>query len=523
VKSRAVWFALALLGAGCLVQIVAGYAHWGPALSAWGTDDAYISYRYAANLVAGHGLVYNAGEAVEGYSNLLYVLVMAALLQLVPRELAYVAATVLNLACAGAALAVFARLARRRLGQLAGPAMLAFAACPPIWAWCASGMEAIPMLLLLLIVWDRLDGGASGGPLGLLLALALLVLTRADGFVYAGAVVAYLLATRDDRGAVRAGLVVLVVLGAHFAWRYGTYGDLLPNTYYVKVSGTWWVRARASVGAGLDLAWRSGLWPHLLAVIAAMGAALRARRPWTVLVERKLGFPVLLLGTTAAYWVFIGGDHFLERFWLVLVPMGAFAVVRAAEPLRSRRVAVALLASMTLVQLTPLLADSRFRYTTAKYDAWIELGSFLGTRHADALLAIDAAGKVPYFSRLRVIDMLGLNDRHIAQLPARGFAFGHNKYDADYVLGQRPDLIAAWIEPDLDLGWGLDRVRYEAAGYEIRYLVNTSPHSRDENILDVGGRSTAAEVTAWILDGYRYGVLERRGASRPVAASGPFR
>lgn len=34
-------------------------------------DDAYISYRYALNLVAGHGLVYNPGEYVEGYTNLL--------------------------------------------------------------------------------------------------------------------------------------------------------------------------------------------------------------------------------------------------------------------------------------------------------------------------------------------------------------------------------------------------------------------------------------------------------------------
>ena len=43
-------------------------------------DDAFISFRYARNLVEGQGLVYNPGERIEGYSNFLWVLVEAALL-----------------------------------------------------------------------------------------------------------------------------------------------------------------------------------------------------------------------------------------------------------------------------------------------------------------------------------------------------------------------------------------------------------------------------------------------------------
>src|SRR5688500_13130256 len=39
--------------------------------AAWICDDAYISYRYAHNLLAGLGLVFNAGERVEGYTNFL--------------------------------------------------------------------------------------------------------------------------------------------------------------------------------------------------------------------------------------------------------------------------------------------------------------------------------------------------------------------------------------------------------------------------------------------------------------------
>ena len=37
-------------------------------------DDAFISYRYVANYLDGHGLVFNEGERVEGYTNFGWVL-----------------------------------------------------------------------------------------------------------------------------------------------------------------------------------------------------------------------------------------------------------------------------------------------------------------------------------------------------------------------------------------------------------------------------------------------------------------
>jgi len=45
-------------------------------------EDAFISIRYAQNLVDGHGLVYNAGERVEGYTNFLWTLLLAGGLKL---------------------------------------------------------------------------------------------------------------------------------------------------------------------------------------------------------------------------------------------------------------------------------------------------------------------------------------------------------------------------------------------------------------------------------------------------------
>src|SRR5690242_18166607 len=41
-------------------------------------DDAFISFRYVRNLLDGHGLVWNVGERVEGYTNFLWVMLVAA-------------------------------------------------------------------------------------------------------------------------------------------------------------------------------------------------------------------------------------------------------------------------------------------------------------------------------------------------------------------------------------------------------------------------------------------------------------
>ena len=42
-------------------------------------DDAYISFRYARHLADGHGLVWNVGERVEGYTNFLWTLLLGLL------------------------------------------------------------------------------------------------------------------------------------------------------------------------------------------------------------------------------------------------------------------------------------------------------------------------------------------------------------------------------------------------------------------------------------------------------------
>jgi hypothetical protein len=71
------------------------------------------------------------------------------------------------------------------------------------------------------------------------------------------------------------------------------------------------------------------------------------------------------------------------------------------------------------------------------------VGRWLRAAFADSTwVATNAAGCLPYSSRLPTIDMLGLTDAHIARArPDRRQWLGHERGDGAYVLSRRPDVI----------------------------------------------------------------------------------
>jgi hypothetical protein len=169
-----------------------------------------------------------------------------------------------------------------------------------------------------------------------------------------------------------------------------------------------------------------------------------------------------------------------------------------------------------------------FRTPLPKVDGWKETGLFLRRNYPDVTIAVDAAGKIPYFSGLPTIDMLGLCDTHIAHLPATKYVAGHSKHDADWVLGKRPDIIASWVATaDLDLFWGMTRRKYTRAGYEVAYLVgvkrSASPTEREIEITNVLDCSRE-DIIAKVQGGHRYALLLRvdRHAARGTPRRGPF-
>ena len=309
----------AMLAAGLVASLTALLLH------AWRhlflTDDAFISFRYAQNLAHGHGLVFNPGfEAVEGYSNFLYVIVLAAFAALgIPPDLM---AHVLSMAATVALWAMMAVFALQRLGSrsrtwVALVPLLLLAATRSIAVWSSSGLEtrwfealAVGGLLRLVVEVEADVEGRSRRTIATWL-FALASLTRPDGLLVCLATfgaATFFRAWRRSLDARRFAFDVLpgiALIGGHLLWRHAYYGDWLPNTYYVKVDGRMWWGMGLQYVTAFALEYAAYLWVPLLAL-----AVLRHRRRGTVtvpLLAAAFVVPHLL------YVVAIGGDHFEYR------------------------------------------------------------------------------------------------------------------------------------------------------------------------------------------------------------------
>jgi hypothetical protein len=421
-------------------------------LGFWLLDDAFISLRYARHLVEGHGLVFNVGERVEGYTNFLWTLLLAAGLALGadPLTFAVLLSGVLGAALVGLSVLLAARLV------------------PPGWAWAAGVLVALSSPVLLYSVRGSGMETALFAVLGLAVLLAalarrwlwagllaaLLLLTRPDGLLLAGAAGVYALWTGGRGGALRYGGVLVALYVPYYAWRWAYYGYPLPNTFYAKVGGTaaQAVRGLEYVAAFardemLLLAGAGGL---LLGLLATRGRPEPEAR-------RVL---VLLLGAAAltlAYVVAVGGDWMPgARFLVSLVPLLAVLCVWGlwAAAARWRRWAggawagvglLALLLALRLPQTTSYHPDSPIWHELLNVRRYREIGRWLHLHTPpDTLIVAEAAGALPYYAARPTIDVLGLNDEHIAHQPGANLGqakAGHEKTDPAYVLARRPHII----------------------------------------------------------------------------------
>ena len=238
-----------------------------------GVDDAYISYRYALNLFEGHGLVYNVGERVEGYTNLLYVLLMSLGLFFFKASDLHTFSFLVNTACVVPALLLYTARLREEYGEAAALAgAVVFCANMSLMYWTSSGMETIVVFLFQLILWIYVEkvrnAPSQRSPLIVLCGATMVcVLLRADGFAAPALAVAYLILNGKWKPAsILAGVLVASTAGLT-AWRYEYYGYPFPNTYYAKVDGPLFERSLMAMKLLLKFSFTTGLILHIAALI----------------------------------------------------------------------------------------------------------------------------------------------------------------------------------------------------------------------------------------------------------------
>lgn len=443
------------------VCILLGLTFWAfhPSL----VDDAFISFRYALNLVEGRGLVYNPGENVEGYTNLLWTLIAAGGLALgfEPENFSGLvgwSATILTLCLS-------VRLARRVLPTGAGRtwvygAPVLIAACPAIGYWAGAGLEAPLFCLLWVASRERLASHFTGGPWWpLAVSLVLLPLCRPDGLipVVLGLGVWLFRARRSGLSGPWLGTLAIVVASgtAYALWKLAYYGEILPNTFAAKVSGPLFAPGLQQVASfALAAPW---VVPGLLGSVFLIWGNRPEPENKTDAEIRKDLCRLLSLDcwVMGLYVVSVGGDAMpFFRFFVPLVPLLAVLTVVTASRIasslgpRSRRTIPILLCLLGVAGFAGGFGGIQAA-NAIQANRIVEIGRLVGRLlhdqlPGDAVVATNTAGAIAYYSERTVVDSLGLNDRHIARATVpegSHLNLGHSRGDGAYVLMRDPDVV----------------------------------------------------------------------------------
>jgi len=403
-------------------------------------DDAFISYRYARNLAAGHGLVFNPAQRVEGYTNLLWTLLLSAAirLNLDPDAIAKGLGTLGGLGVIAATCFLSRQLQPEDRRQPCIATWLV-ATSAPILSFSVSGMEtsvfvALILLGLALVVHEEQAGSQipwSG------MAFGICALLRPETVMYVGVTTIGLgLGALSRRSLVRLGAFAVPALGQAI-WRYSYYSEWLPNTFVAKTAGL----TQASGGLLYLRAYADS--SRCVVALSLIGLGLLAVR------RGRAGAGVVLpAAATVVYVVLIGGDWMPNfRFLAALDPLlfiaadHAFATVVPSLKLPRKQLATVVVVALMILAFERYRVVARSRrhidaeraLTNAIY---VPTARWLRRQHP-GLVAVGDIGRIGWVSDFPVLDLYGLVDPFVARLPGVDRA----KFGAGYrehVLGSRP-------------------------------------------------------------------------------------
>lgn len=469
-----------------LIVFTLGCYYYYPFLS----DDSLISLRYAQRFINGKGLTWNDGHPVEGYSNLLWILIISLLGKLGMNLI--LAARILGIACSIGTFAVISSYfkAKNIKKEYVFLAVFLLVTTPCFTVWAIGGLEQplyIFLLTLTLTEVSKIVNDRSRTIYLLPLWLGLLAITRPDGFLFTILTTIFLLFVfrKNRKDLIKVTLVVLVpslFLLGQLIFRYNFYGELVPNTALVKVKVT------------LHHALRGGFYVFKAFFGTLLLSSLGLCCLFYLVYKNKnlFGFYLLLnVAAWTAYVVTVGGDIFpaFRHYYVVLI-IFVFAIIFGLNEMQfsfktksSKTGFIVILLLNPFIQL--LIPDNQNAIDERWEFRGMKLGETLKTTFPkNTIIAVTAAGCIPYSSELPTIDMLGLNDYYTPRHPPKNFGSGmlaHELGDANYVLGRNPDVIIYHMGavPRFNVG---DQMKINPVFID-NYVEVLARQSNDEHIL----------------------------------------
>ena len=446
-------------------------------------DDSYIAFRYAQNLAKGLGLVFNAGQKVEGYTGFLWIFLLAGGTRLTsdPILMSKVFGLLFNLSTL---LAVYflCRLVATDKIPMYGFALALTASNMHFIVGSVSGLET--PLFTSLLCWSLLaylqairaadPRGQAGWCAGASLLFALLVLTRPDGILTYFLLWCYAAwrFRKQPRNIVLFTAPLLLVYTPYFLWRWHYYGFFFPNTFYVKRGGTLALFAKGAIQTGKFFGYQTGGW--FLSGLVGLAVFLFPAAETSVLglaIASRVIFDLWSGGVTPGEFRFLVSA--LPLIWILteralVGGLGAFGT----EP-PSLRLLAGTCALLVVAQIASFRHARRENIGPVEIGmehAHIAVGKWLGARSSPtATIAVGDIGAIGFWSHANILDLDGLTDTHISHLPGSL----SDKKDSQYVLRQAPDFIVlrtSRCRPELqDVSFGTDKAVYSDPQFKRDY------------------------------------------------------
>lgn len=421
----------------------------------WAYDDPFITYRYAVNIWAGNGFVYNLGEHVLSTTTPLFAVLLASL-SWIWSDLPKLAVFVGSASLAASALVLFQLASVQHTPIIGWVCLLFYPTFPLILQTLGSETPLYVLLVLgsMLTIQQKrysLTGLLSG----------LVVLTRPDGLLVPFLLVVYFLVFNLRRQPIPWKAVFILVainlVWFGFAWLY--FGSPLPVTLAAKQhQGMMAISERFLPGILTVIKWYAPSWGYrIAAVLIGIGAlyTLKERR-WLLVLTWTLAYFVAyaLLGVSRYYWYYaplvpgivilmgagingVWGTIVKNKGWRLFVPCGLLLSV---------------FIFLTFTQLTQF-----FKFQSAldvRIPVYKEVGLWLAENTAtNASVGVLEVGAIGYYSRRKMIDFAGLIQPDVARQLTRDTTYEDSAIYA--ISTYKPDYIAlnSGIFPKLRAGF----------------------------------------------------------------------
>jgi tetratricopeptide (TPR) repeat protein len=422
-------------------------------------DDAFISYRYVKNFVNGHGLVFNPGEKVEGYTNFLWIILLSIFARFGLDII--VVSKILGIASGCITLFLLYKISvlvfQKENRSTSSPQSWFFALFPSFLLasnsafayWSISGLETVFFLMaILLSVYFYLSISNFINQRLATLFGALSTLIRPEGVLIFLIIMLHKLFFKKDKLKdcllSLAGFIALLLPFLIFKIVY--YGDILPNSFYAKTGFS-----LEYIKSGLEYFWlflrHYALWGILYLLPILFYKSL----------DEKQKLFLLFIYIYTFYVIIIGGDVLMvHRFFLPVLPFLYLFYALSVRKLflmfkkRSLRILISvslifLLSGVTLLMPHQWISGVRKREKSLveKMKFWAEsLNEFYGSNFT---IAASTIGALSYYLDAKVIDMLGLTDKYISRhpqmIPGMVSSWKERNFNTQYLLSLDPDFI----------------------------------------------------------------------------------